>query len=116
MKELNFDTLIGNGWKQFKDFLQNSDVAFYKTFAGHEECRCNEGKKKQVEVYVYDHRKYSASSGVGYEVKCTGELPDGTWIELKAHGLKQDHVDPKAQELLSIWDWSVKNNLTKSKS
>jgi len=115
MKELNFDTLIGNGWKQFKDFLQNSDVAFYKTFAGHEECRCNEGKKKQVEVYVYDHRKYSASSGVGYEVKCTGELPDGTWIELKAHGLKQDHVDPKAQELLSIWDWSVKNNLTRSK-
>jgi len=115
MSDLNFDKLTGNGWIQFKDFLGQSDIAFYKTFAGHEECRCNEGKKKQVEVYVYDHRKYSAASGVGYEVKCTGELPDGTWIELKAHGLKQDHVDPKAQELLSIWDWSVKNNLTRSK-
>jgi hypothetical protein len=116
MNDLNFDKLTGNGWKQFKDFLGQSDIAFYKTFAGHEECRCNEGKKKQVEVYVYDHRKYSAVAGVGYEVKCTGELPDGTWVELKSHGLNQDDVDHKAQELLEVWDWSVKNNLTKSKS
>ena len=116
MKELNFDKLTGNGWKQFKDFLGQSDIAFYKTFAGHEECRCNEGKKKQVEVYVYDHRKYSSVAGVGYEVKCTGELPDGTWIELKSHSLSEDFVDRKAQELLAIWDWSVKNNLTKSKN
>jgi len=115
MNDLNFDKLISNGWKQFKDFLQQSDISFYKTFAGHEECRCNEGKKKQVEVYVYDHRKYG-TTGVGYDVKCTGELPDGTWLELKSHGLNQDHVDPKAQELLSIWDWSAKNNLTKSKN
>ena len=116
MNDLNFDKLTSNGWIQFKDFLAQLDIAFYKTFAGHEECRCNEGKKKQVEVYVYDHRKYSAAAGVGYEVKCTGELPDGTWIELKAHGLKQDNVDEKAEEILQLWDWSVKNNLTKSKS
>lgn len=116
MSELNFDKLTGNGWKQFKDFLGQSDIAFYKTFAGHEECRCNEGKKKQVEVYVYDQRKYSAVVEVGYEVKCVGELPDGTWIVLKFYGLNQDEVDPKAQELLEVWDWSVKNNLTKSKS
>ena len=115
MNELNFDKLTGNGWKKFKDFLNQSDIAFYQTFAGHEECRCNEGKKKQVEVYVYDHRKYGYPS-IGYEVKCTGELPDGTWLELKSHGLSEDFVDSKAQELLAIWDWSVKNNLTKSKS
>ena len=115
MNDLNFDKLTGNGWVEFKDFLRNSDVSFYKTFAGHEECRCNLGKKKQVEVYVFDHRKYSTHAGVGYEVKCMGELADGTWLELKAHGLNQGHVDPKAQELLSIWDWSVKNNLTRSK-
>ena len=48
MKELNFDKLTGNGWKQFKDFLGQSDIAFYKTFAGHEECRCNEGKKSKL--------------------------------------------------------------------
>ena len=65
MNELNFDKLTGNGWKQFKDFLNQSDIAFYQTFAGHEECRC---------------------------------------------------IDRKAQELLEVWDWSVKNNLTKSKS
>ena len=116
MNELNFDKLTSNGWIKFKDFLCQSDIAFYKTFAGHEECRCNEGKKKQVEVYVYDHRKYSSVAGVGYEVKCTGELPDGTWIELKSHSLSEDFVDRKAQELLAIWDWSVKNNLTKSKN
>ena len=116
MNELNFDKLTGNGWKQFKDFLNQSDIAFYQTFAGHEECRCNEGKKKQVEVYVYDHRKYSSVAGVGYEVKCTGELPDGAWLDLKSYGLSEDNIDPKAQELLAIWDWSVKNNLTKSKN
>jgi hypothetical protein len=116
MNELNFDKLTSNGWKQFKDHLGQSDISFYKTFAGHEECRCNEGKKKQVEVYVYDHRKYSSVAGVGYEVKCTGELPDGTWLDLKSYGLSEDNIDPKAQELLAIWDWSVKNNLTKSKS
>jgi len=90
MNDLNFDKLTGNGWVEFKDFLRNSDVSFYKTFAGHEECRCNLGKKKQVEVYVFDHRKYSTHAGVGYEVKCMGELADGTWLELKAHGLNQD--------------------------
>ena len=115
MNELNFDKLTGNGWKQFKDFLNQSDIAFYQTFAGHEECRCNEGKKKQVEVYVYNYRKYGYPK-IGYEVKCTGELPDGTWIELKSYGLSEDFVDPKAQELLEVWDWSVKNNLTKSKN
>jgi hypothetical protein len=113
MNDLNFDKLTGSGWKQFKDHLGQSDISFYKTFAGHEECRCNKGKKKQVEVYVYDHRKYGSS--VGYEVKCTGELPDGTWLELKSYGLKQDNVDDKAEEILQVWDWSVKNNLTRSK-
>ena len=116
MNELNFDKLTSNGWVKFNDFLRNSDVAFYKTFAGHEECRCNLGKKKQVEVYIYDHRKYSTHAGVGYEVKCMGELADGTWLDLKSHGVNQDHVDRKAQELLEVWDWSVKNNLTKSKN
>lgn len=116
MNDIDFDKLKGNGWIQFKDLLRNSDIAFYKTFAGHEECRCNEGKKKQVEVYIYDHRKYSPVAGVGYEVRCTGELPDGTWIDLKSYGLKQDNVDDKAEEILSVWDWSVKNNLTKLKN
>ena len=114
MNELNFDKLTGNGWKQFKDCLGQSDISFYKTFAGHEECRCNEGKKKQVEVYVYDHRKYGYPS-IGYELKCTGELPDGTWIDLKSYGLSEDNVDHKAQELLEVWDWSVKINLTTSR-
>ena len=115
MNDLNFDKLTSNGWKQFKDFLAQSDIAFYKTFAGHEECRCNEGKKKQVEVYIYDHRKHGYPN-VCYEVKCTGELPDGTWLDLKSYGLKQDNVDEKAEELLQLWDCSVKNNLTKSKN
>jgi hypothetical protein len=30
--------------------------------------------------------------------------------------LKQDNVDEKAQEILQLWDWSVKNNLTRSKN
>lgn len=115
MSELNFDKLTSKGWIQFKDFLNQSDIAFYQTFAGHEECRCNQGKKKQIEVYIYNHQKYGYPK-IGYEVKCSGELPDGTWIELKSYGLSEDFVDPKAQELLEVWDWSVKNNLTKSKN
>ncbi len=115
MNDLNFDKLTSNGWEQFKDHLGQSDISFYKTFAGHEKCRCNKGKKKQVEVYVYDHRKHGYPS-VGYEVRCTGELPDGTWLDLKSYALKQDNADDKAEEILQLWDWSVKNNLTKSKN
>ncbi len=111
MTEINYDKFINNGWIESTNPIVQSDKFFYKLFEGHSECYCNEGKKKQVELYVWDHRKYGA--GVSYEVRCTGQLPDETWINLEAYSLNENEPDEKAEELLEMWDWAVKNNLTK---
>lgn len=109
------DQLQEHKWIKFVNRMKSCDHAFYKTFEGHEECRCNQHKRKQVEVYIWDHHIYGASISV--EINCVGELADGTWLKLEFYGLKSeiDHINEKTEEILNLWDYSAKNNFTLKK-
>lgn len=112
------DQLQQHGWIKFDNRLKSCDHSFYKTFQGHEECRCNQNKRKQVEVYIWDNWvKNLHNPMISVEINCVGELPDGSWVHHEFYGLKPDidYINQKTEEILQIWDYSVKNNLTLKK-
>jgi hypothetical protein len=54
---------------------------------------------------------------ISVEINCVGELPDGSWVHHEFYGLKPDidYINQKTEEILQIWDYSAKNNLTLKK-
>lgn len=115
-RETAFDTveqLKQNGWKQYPS--AEPRLLLYKSFDGHEECARNKGKHKQVEIYLYSFQEpdYQVSRHQ-FEVEVRGELPDGEWVILSFYGLSsvttKEKLEAKAAELLTTWDWMVRNN------
>lgn len=105
------EELKQNGWKQYPSVEPR--LLLYKTFEGHEECACNKGKRKQVEIYLYSTEN-RAISRHQFEVEVRGELPDGEWAILSFYELSsettKEKLEAKAAELLATWDWMVRNN------
>ena len=107
------EELKQNGWKQYPS--AEPRLLLYKTFEGHEECACNKGKWKQVEIYLssFQELEYQVSRH-HFDVEVRGELPDGEWVILSFYGLSsattKEKLEAKAAELLATWDWMVRNN------
>lgn len=105
-----FDALIKDGWSHY-DFSFEKYI-FFKAFPNHEVCRCNSDKKsKQVEIYFYKN------IGHEFEIECVGELDDGSWITLKAHGIRNPTYEKllsKVEDLLVSWDKFVVLTMVKT--
>jgi hypothetical protein len=105
--------LKDDGWKEFPTPFRNdiSKTCLAKSFKDHEECSCNNGKHKQVEIY-----KYGISYGYegGWEVHVVGELPDEHWVNLQCYSMSvnttKEVLLEKVEELLNTWDFMVRNN------
>ena len=101
--------LLNSGWREFSDQLSKADHCFYKAFPNHEECRCNDGKNKQVELYLYelqDAIKFAPSA----MIEVHGDMGDGNWIKLQRHGISNPDVstiEAIAESLLKTWDFAV---------
>lgn len=102
------------GWKEFTSpFKQDSynKTSLAKSFEGHEECACNSGKRKQVEIY---HNGYFKDYVLGWEIHVVGELPDGHWVNLQCYSLPDNTTKEllleKVEELLNAWDYMVRTN------
>ena len=104
------------GWREFKDSFKKADRCFSKRFPSHEHCRCNEGKDKQVEVYLYEWEK-CIKPAPSCMIEVHGDMDDNNWIILTRHGIADpdvQNIESIAESLLQTWDFAVKqHNQTK---
>lgn len=96
------------GWKQFPVTLSRCDVSLYKGFTSHEECRCNNGKPKQVGIHIYMFDDFTSCS-----IQVVGDVGGDNWVKLESYG--NENITPKkadqiAQNMLAVWDFAVKNH------
>lgn len=104
-------TLVSNGWRIWTDqFGEPGDIAFAQSFDGHAECKCNQGKRKQVEVYYHPRKLvYGCVFNESWTVKCVGQLPDNEWLRMHVENLENlEAIERTVQTLLTIWDEAVK--------
>ena len=97
------------GWREFKDSLKNADRCFYKAFPAHEQCRCNDGKNKQVEVYLYEWMD-RPSTAPSCTIEVHGDMQDNDWIKLSRHCIVDpdvETIESIAESLLKTWDFAV---------
>ena len=107
MKEL-IEQLAQDGWRSFRSQLRSECLAFYKPFEGHPECVCNDGKRKQVEVYLYQSRNDGRLTA---EIECNGEVTSGHWIKIQLYAFNDctfETITGKVQEALRVWDHAAK--------
>jgi hypothetical protein len=102
--------LLDNGWRAFPNPSRNERKQGYgKSFDGHAECKCNAGKRKQVEIYHYPpDRIVGHTLSDVWRVDCVGQLPDNEWLCIKVEGLTDiDTINRTVNQLLKIWDYAV---------
>jgi len=104
--------LLKSGWREFSNQLSRADRCFYKAFPDHKECRCNDGKNKQVELYLYkwEDRINPAPSAM---IEVHGDMGDNNWIKLQRHGITNPDVptiETVVESLLKTWDFAVKQH------
>jgi hypothetical protein len=102
-----FDLLDEDGWKHYNYSFDK--VLFFKSFPNHSECKCNEGKLKQVEIY-FD------TNHLEFEVECVGQLEDGTWTNIRIYAIKDPSyifLMEKVKNALSLWDKIASENIKK---
>ena len=101
--------LIASGWKEFTTHKTRC-TALYKSFQGRNECLCNEGKRKQAELYIHEFDDHSSVS-----IEVCGEIADERWININLYGLKltddASYYEGQTNEALDIWDFASRKNI-----
>lgn len=104
------EQLIADGWHTFGSPFRNERKQGYaKSFDGHAECKCNTGKRKQIEIYHYPPDRIAGHVFEEmWSVDCVGQLPDNKWLRMNVEGLKDiETINRTVQTLLTIWDHAV---------
>ena len=105
MKNRLITNLIDAGWKKFPCHHKGRCTALYKSFANRNECLCNEGKRKQAEIYIHEFDDHWS-----VEIEVAGEISEDRWIRLTLHGLKLTddaaYYEYQVNRVLDIWDFA----------
>jgi len=102
--------LLDDGWRMFPNLFRDEYKQDYaKSFKGHAECKCNAGKRKQVQIHHYlSNRIVGHTLPDVWSVDCTGKLPDNEWLRMNVEGLTDiDTIYRTVDQLLKIWDYAV---------
>jgi len=104
MKNNLITNLTDAGWKQFPTHKAQC-IALYKSFQNRNECLCNEGKRKQAEIYVHEFENHWSA-----EIEVHGEISDDRWVKITLHGLKltedASYYEYQVNQTLDIWDFA----------
>lgn len=101
--------LLDDGWKIWPTPWEKTATFLAKSFDNHAECKCNEGKRKQVEIYHYHPRRYDNTDVPdSWKVQIVGQLPDNEWLRISIGGLSDyDVIQRTVDQLLQVWDHAV---------
>lgn len=101
MNDQTLTFLLDDGWREYPDALKPYARCFFKRFETPTRCHCNDDKPG-IQVCI------SASKDSDrYEIRLSGELKDGTWIELHQWAIAEPiekgvHLIPR---LISTWEF-----------
>lgn len=102
--------LVAVGWREFPCHFESKGArAFAKSFEGHAECKCNQGKRKQIEVYFWPLQLFHGHTfQPRFRVDCVGELPSNQWLRMNIEALTTlEEINLAVASLLAAWDASV---------
>jgi len=102
--------LLDDGWRTFpSQFRDERRQGYAKSFDGHAECKCNQRKRKQVEIYHYPSDRIAGHTFPDmWRVDCVGQLPDNEWLRMNVEGLTDiETINRAVDQLLKIWDHAV---------
>lgn len=106
------DWLLAEGWAGFKDPTDRDlDVCtlrrnFYKFFPTDRKCQTNNDSRGIQVIIKLVSYFVDGSSHWTYEIRLSGELPDGTWIELHNWSMPDDIKEgvKKITRLIDLWE------------
>ena len=96
-----------DGWREYSGESRSSARCFYKRFPTQTRCHCNNDKEGiQVCVSISFHSQWWS-----YEINLSGELPDGTWINLHNWSMPEKLEDGllTIPRLLKTWEFISAN-------
>ena len=101
--------LIADGWREYPSPYRNGTRLFCKSFADASECKCNQGKPKQLEIYYYlPQRISSIDIPARFKIECHGQLPNNEWILMSFGDLTStDKINSAAKTLIDLWNRAV---------
>jgi hypothetical protein len=100
---LDVDTFMNNGgWRRYVQAGSRADRSYYKRFATPTPCRCN-ADKPGIQVTAH---AYCREGQVNVEMSLSGELADGSWINVNRYGIPGGVPDALAAvpEMLRVWE------------
>jgi len=101
--------LQSDGWREYPNHLDRGRRMFCKSFDNHAECKCNERKRKQLEIYFRDREEFHGHVfEAAFVAECTGQLPSNQWLRMRIESLRTiDEINFAVNSLLAAWDASV---------
>jgi len=92
------------GWKESTvSAHEKCDRIWFCHFAGEPECTHNEGKRIQIRLRMWDHRKHGHES-IGFDLTITACPPgDNGWCEFMMYGLSAKDLELNIDRLLKAW-------------
>ena len=82
---------------------ERCDRIWFRHFAGEPECIHNEGKRMQIRLRMWDHRKHGHEA-VGFDMTIIACPPgDNGWCEFMIYGLTAKDIEPNIDRLLKAW-------------
>jgi hypothetical protein len=101
--------LLSDGWREQPSHYRDGTRLFYKSFADAHECKCNQGKRKQLEIYYYLQQRISRFDIPDrFQIECHGKLPNNEWIRMSFRGFDSiDKIDSAAKTLIDLWNHTV---------
>lgn len=91
--------LKSEGWMPCHTYHRDAEM-LYKSFAGYPDCLSNQRKKKQVEIYLFQHDNWLLP-----EVECVGEIQGGFWHVSKVYGFEptKEGINRAVEIVLKTW-------------
>lgn len=82
---------------------EKCDRIWFRYFAGEPECTHNQGKRMQLRLRLWDHRKWGHEA-VGFDLNITACPPgDNGWCDFTMYGLTAKDIEPNIDRLLKAW-------------
>jgi len=105
------DNLLADGWREYPSHYRDGTRLFCRSFEYASECKCNQGNRKQVEVYYHLPVSFNdvyLPLPEMFSVEIVGQLPNNEWLKMRVGSLKSiDSIKNQVCIMISAWNHAV---------